>query len=35
MVVSMTAAEAASLDPQLRMLLEISFECFESGKSIP
>jgi len=29
--VSMTASEAASLDPQLRMMLEITFECFESG----
>ena len=34
MPVSMTASEAASLDPQLRMLLEITFECFESGKLI-
>ena len=29
----MSAAEAASIDPQLRMLLEVAFESLESGKS--
>ena len=31
-VVSMTAAEATALDPQLRILLEVSYECLENGK---
>lgn len=26
----MTSAEAAALDPQLRMLLEVVYECFEN-----
>ncbi|KAI0415269.1 putative polyketide synthase [Xylaria grammica] len=30
-VVSMTAAEAATLDPQLRMLMELTFECLENA----
>lgn len=30
-VVSMTAAEATALDPQLRILLEVSYECLENG----
>ncbi|KAI0451648.1 putative polyketide synthase [Xylaria acuta] len=30
-VVSMTAAEAATLDPQLRMLMEVTFECLENA----
>ncbi|KAI3336843.1 putative polyketide synthase [Xylariaceae sp. AK1471] len=29
--VSMTAAEAATLDPQLRMLMEVTFECLENA----
>lgn len=29
----MTASEAAALDPQLRILLEVTFECLENGKS--
>lgn len=28
---SMTAAEASALDPQLRMLLEVAYECIENG----
>lgn len=27
----MTAAEASALDPQLRMLLEVAYECMENG----
>ena len=27
----MTASEAAALDPQLRMLMEVTFECLENG----
>lgn len=30
--VSLTAAEATALDPQLRILLEVSYECLENGK---
>ncbi|KAI1124687.1 putative polyketide synthase [Nemania abortiva] len=30
-LVSMTAAEAATLDPQLRMLMEVTFECLENA----
>ncbi len=30
---SMTSAEAASIDPQLRILLEVAFECFDNGRS--
>ncbi|KAJ8131128.1 hypothetical protein O1611_g2501 [Lasiodiplodia mahajangana] len=29
-LVSMTAAEATTLDPQLRMLMEVTFECLEN-----
>ena len=29
--VSLTAAEATALDPQLRILLEVTYECLESG----
>ena len=28
---SMSAPEATATDPQLRMMLEVAFECFESG----
>lgn len=33
--VQMTASEATAHDPQLRMLLEVTFECLDNGTFFP